>query len=60
MAFANTAKIPTVCFIFQDNNECESGSHRCEQQCVNTPGGYACACRQGYTLNTDGFACDGL
>ncbi|XP_042214917.1 multiple epidermal growth factor-like domains protein 6, partial [Homarus americanus] len=41
----------------QDVDECRVGGHRCQQQCINTQGGYTCACSSGYTLSTNGFSC---
>ena len=38
-----------------DINECESSS--CEHNCINTPGSFACYCREGYELNNDGMTC---
>lgn len=48
----------TFCF-YLDINECEDGSHCCQQDCYNYPGGYECACHAGYRLRADGCACDG-
>ena len=31
-----------------DEDECLMGGVKCEQQCVNIPGGYYCDCYQGY------------
>ena len=42
-----------------DQNECESGSHSCDQVCINTEGSYTCSCRSGYELGSDGESCIG-
>ncbi|XP_015472444.1 cartilage matrix protein, partial [Parus major] len=36
---------------------CATGDHDCEQVCVSTPGTYRCACRDGFSLNSDGKTC---
>ncbi|KFO62526.1 Cartilage matrix protein, partial [Corvus brachyrhynchos] len=36
---------------------CATGDHDCEQVCVSTPGAYRCACRDGFSLNSDGRTC---
>jgi len=43
-----------------DVNEClASGDNGgCEQECVNTMGGYRCVCRPGYSLQGDGHTCE--
>lgn len=38
---------------------CATGDHDCEQVCVSTPGAYRCACRDGFSLNSDGKTCTG-
>lgn len=41
-----------------DNDECQDGSkNNCEQLCLNTKGGFRCACNQGYLLQKDGKSC---
>ena len=40
-----------------DIDEC-SGSHGCEQECVNSPGSFICSCRHGYSLDDDGRTCN--
>ena len=42
-----------------DEDECDGGTHDCEQICVNTPGSYSCTCTPGYLANMDGKTCDG-
>ena len=43
--------------LFLDNDECNDGSHNCEQHCVNTPGSFSCECAFGYNLTSDGQTC---
>jgi hypothetical protein len=45
-----------------DNNECTDGTvHGCSHQCVNTDGGFLCACNStGYRLLADGKACEDI
>ena len=43
---------------FTDIDECLSVVP-CQHSCVNIPGSYACECRDGYDLNTDGISCTG-
>ena len=44
-----------------DHDECKGNVHGCEQQCLNVPGGYNCACSAGYRLNAqDSKTCDGI
>ena len=40
-------------------NECATGTHDCDSNadCSNTPGGFSCACRPGYS--GDGITCRG-
>ena len=40
-----------------DINECQSGSHTCDEnaECNNTIGNYSCSCQLGYT--GDGETC---
>ena len=47
----------TICFA--DVDECTDGSHNCAQLCYDTSGSFACACRSGYTLASDGRSCNG-
>ena len=42
-----------------DINECATNNGGCAQTCNNTVGSYQCSCGTGYTLNSDGHACDG-
>lgn len=42
-----------------DIDECALSTHKCEQNCHNTAGSYACSCNTGYQLNADEHHCDG-
>ena len=45
---------------YVDTDECASlDLNQCDQVCDNTEGSYSCSCDDGYTLNSDGHACDG-
>ena len=44
---------------YVDNDECMLGTDRCTQTCHDTPGSYTCSCRAGYSLDSDGFTCNG-
>ncbi|KAG8506779.1 Cartilage matrix protein [Galemys pyrenaicus] len=37
---------------------CATGDHDCEQLCISSPGSYTCACREGFTLNSDDKTCN--
>lgn len=39
-------------------DECALHSHGCEHNCINTLGGYECACKIGYELHSDGKHCE--
>uniref|UniRef100_A0A1I7TZG3 Metalloendopeptidase n=1 Tax=Caenorhabditis tropicalis TaxID=1561998 RepID=A0A1I7TZG3_9PELO len=39
-------------------NECATEKNICHHYCVNTVGGFKCACRVGYSLSSNGFSCD--
>jgi hypothetical protein len=41
-------------------DECALQTHGCEQNCVNTLGGYECSCRIGFELHSDGKHCEGV
>ena len=43
-----------------DIDECRAGTNACDQTCYNAPGTYTCECDTGYTLNSNGFTCDGM
>ncbi|XP_029658164.1 epidermal growth factor-like protein 7 isoform X1 [Octopus sinensis] len=44
-------------FCQTDVNECISGQHKCQHNCVNTYGSYKCSCNDGFKLMSDGFSC---
>ena len=46
---------------FLDNNECSAGTDNCQQNCHNTGncGGFYCSCNTGYTLDSNGYTCNG-
>ncbi|KAF4532823.1 hypothetical protein B566_EDAN002674, partial [Ephemera danica] len=39
-------------------DECALIDHGCEHHCINTLGGYECACKIGYELHSDGKHCE--
>ncbi|XP_023245166.1 tolloid-like protein 2 [Copidosoma floridanum] len=39
-------------------DECALTDHGCEHECINTLGGYACACKVNYELHSDGKHCE--
>lgn len=36
----------------RDTDECSTGRHHCQDQCVNTHGSYRCECRAGFMLDS--------
>ncbi|CAG9559561.1 unnamed protein product [Danaus chrysippus] len=42
----------------KEYDECTSIDHGCSHSCVNTLGGYECACDIGYELHSDGKKCE--
>ena len=46
-------------FLSPDNNECTDGTANCQQTCTNTLGSFQCNCTSGFTLDSDGRACNG-
>lgn len=46
-------------FLLSEIDECATGTHGCEQICINTMGGYKCDCKLGYELHSDGKKCEG-
>lgn len=51
--------VVTMSSFLTDINECTQGTASCDHNCLDTPGSYSCTCRPGYTLNADGFSCNG-
>ena len=53
------------CSLSIDVDEClpngigRHGDLACQQDCVNTPGSYHCACRTGFNITADGVTCEG-
>lgn len=43
--------------LYHEFDECKSDNHGCQQQCINTIGGYSCACKFGYELADDRKSC---
>ncbi|CAL8103565.1 unnamed protein product [Calicophoron daubneyi] len=39
----------------RDVDECRTGTHECEQMCVNTHGSYTCECGKGYRVDAGDF-----
>ncbi len=52
--------IETTILLFPDINECLLGMDMCDHDCHDTQGSYTCSCRQGYTLDSDGYSCIGM
>ena len=48
-----------TCF-HADIDECRMEIDRCNENCLDTVGSYTCNCNAGYTLNSNGFTCDGM
>ena len=46
-------------YFLSDFNECNTTTHGCQQECMNEPGGYSCACYNGYQINSDNKTCSG-
>ncbi|EDV26971.1 uncharacterized protein TRIADDRAFT_54443 [Trichoplax adhaerens] len=40
-----------------DYDECEYGTHQCNQTCINEEGTYTCECQSGYMLESDNRGC---
>ena len=43
-----------------DINECNTSKGGCDHTCTNSVGSYTCSCNDGYELNFDDHACDGM
>ena len=39
-----------LCHFIADTNECDEGTHLCEQTCENTNGSYTCICDNDNTV----------
>ena len=50
---------PSPSLMPSDVDECVTGTHHCQQHCVNTRGSYKCACEGGYVLSSSGLFCIG-
>ena len=50
---------PSPFLMPSDVDECVTGTHHCQQHCVNTRGSYKCACEGGYVLSSSGLFCIG-
>lgn len=44
----------------KDVDECSTAANNCTVRCVNTPGGFYCACPPGHNLREDGISCDDI
>lgn len=44
--------------ILREDDECSKGKHECQQECINTIGGYECACKIGYQLLDNRKSCE--
>lgn len=42
-----------------DINECQDGSHNCDDECANSEGSFSCRCGAGYRLLDDDHSCEG-
>uniref|UniRef100_A0ACB8FED2 Matrilin-2 n=1 Tax=Sphaerodactylus townsendi TaxID=933632 RepID=A0ACB8FED2_9SAUR len=58
---ANFSQIETLTSVFQTKlcvqHMCSAVKPGCDHFCINTPGSYACKCKQGYILNSDQRTC---
>ena len=54
-----TFKSKFIVLMVSDINECAEMNGGCQQLCFNTDGSRLCSCKHGYTLNSDGYSCDG-
>lgn len=52
-------KYPKFIMKLTDIDECMTGVEQCDHNCENTVGSYTCFCDSGFTLNVDGYRCDG-
>ncbi|XP_031835041.1 tolloid-like protein 1 tolkin [Nomia melanderi] len=44
--------------VMKEFDECVLIEHGCEHDCINTLGGFECACKPGYELHSDGKHCE--
>ena len=52
---------PLYAVILADINECTNTSGTmCEHDCVNLISSYECSCRSGYSIDINGFSCNGI
>lgn len=51
--------LTTITAMTVDEDQCAENNGGCQQNCLNEIPGYNCSCEPGYTLNEDGFSCDG-
>ena len=52
--------LPTHCCISTDRDECDEGTHECNEynsNCTNTVGSYNCTCHEGFQFDSDGRTC---
>lgn len=45
--------------VLAEYDECDTGEHGCDHECVNTLGSFKCECKIGYELHSDGKKCEG-
>ena len=55
----STFKFKFIVLIVSDINECAEMNGGCQQLCFTTNGSRLCSCKNGYTLHSDGYSCDG-
>ena len=42
-----------------DVDECGTHNGGCDDNCQNTVGSHTCSCNTGYTLDSNGYSCNG-
>ena len=52
--------MPYIHSLLPEIHECNEGLDNCAQICTNTIGSFTCGCTGGYTLDDDGFTCNGM
>ncbi|WAQ95864.1 TLL1-like protein [Mya arenaria] len=55
---SKTNKLYVNHFMFSEYDECATGKHGCDHECVNTLGSFKCECKIGYELHSDGKKCE--